>query len=104
MASLGMKKFIAIAGLLLLAATPSLAKKHPVPLDEKTDAAKCLEGHEAKSKGKAVHRAMARGCRSCHEVRVNRDITRIKLITTTATALCLSCHADKNAADSKGRV
>ncbi|MBI1740577.1 MAG: hypothetical protein HYR57_06820, partial [Candidatus Koribacter versatilis] len=68
-----MKKNIATAGLLLLlAATPSFAKKHPVPLEEKTDSAKCLECHEAKSKGKVVHSAMALGCRSCHEVRVNR--------------------------------
>jgi predicted CXXCH cytochrome family protein len=105
MASLGMKNNIAIAGLLLLlVSAPSFAKKHPVPLDEKTDAAKCLECHEAKAKGKVLHSAMALGCRSCHEVRVNREITRIKLVTTTATALCLSCHADKNAADSKGRV
>ena len=58
---------------------------------------------------------MASGCQACHEVRVNRGITRIKLVTTTATALCLSCHADKssrppalgavnNAAATKGRV
>ncbi len=36
---------------------------------------------------------------SCHEIRVNNDITRVKLITTTTQALCLSCHDDKNAAE-----
>src|SRR5271168_2808063 len=47
---------------------------------------------------------MAMGCTSCHEIRVNKDITRVKLITTTPLALCLTCHADKNAADIKGTV
>ncbi len=47
---------------------------------------------------------MAGGCRTCHEVRVNREITRIKLITTTSSALCLTCHSEKNAADLKGHV
>ena len=56
---------------------------------------KCLECHEDKSKGKAVHSAIATGCLSCHEVRVNRDVTRVKLTTTTTQALCLSCHDDK---------
>jgi predicted CXXCH cytochrome family protein len=35
---------------------------------------------------------------------VNKDVTRIKLTTTTTQALCLSCHADHNAADLKGTV
>ena len=47
---------------------------------------------------------MAMGCMSCHEVRVNRDVTHVKLITTTPRALCITCHADKNAADIKGTV
>ena len=41
---------------------------------------------------------------SCHEIRVNKDITRVKLITTTPQALCLTCHADKDAAKLKGTV
>jgi predicted CXXCH cytochrome family protein len=83
---------------------PGLAKEHPVPLDKNVDSAKCLDCHEDKSKGKAVHSAIATGCLSCHEVRVNKDITRIKLITSTPQALCLSCHADKDAASLKGAV
>jgi predicted CXXCH cytochrome family protein len=87
-----------------LAVTPAFAKTHPVPLDKNVNAAKCLECHGDKSKGKAVHSAIATGCLSCHEVRVNKDVTRVKLITATPYALCLTCHADKKAADIKGNV
>jgi predicted CXXCH cytochrome family protein len=94
------------AGLFLLAilALPAYADIHPVPLDKNTDTAKCLECHAEKAKGKAVHTAVSTGCTSCHEIRVNRDVTRVKLITTTAYGLCLTCHADKNAAELKGTV
>ncbi len=88
----------------LIAAAPAFAATHPVPLDKNTDAKKCLECHEDKAKGKAVHSAIQMGCLSCHEIRVNKDVTRVKLITTTPYALCLTCHADKNAADIKGVV
>jgi predicted CXXCH cytochrome family protein len=109
------RKPIAAAGiphlaLLLFAVTvfsnalPAFAATHPVPLEKNTDAKKCLECHEDKAKGKAVHSAIQMGCLSCHEVRVNKDVTRVKLITTTPYALCLTCHADKNAADLKGVV
>ena len=74
---------------------PALAKTHPVPLEKNVDAAKCLECHEEKAKGKAVHSAIATGCLSCHEVRVTKDVTRVKLTTTTTQALCLSCHEEK---------
>src|SRR5438477_7496819 len=89
---------------LFITLLPAIAATHPVPLDKNTDAAKCLECHADKSKGKAVHSAMATGCLSCHEIRVNKDVTRVKLITATPSALCLTCHADKNAADIKGVV
>jgi len=93
--------------LLLLAAfsLPSAyAAVHPVPLDPKADAATCIQCHEDKTKGKAVHSAIATGCMSCHEIRVNKDITRVKLITSTPQALCLTCHADKDASTLKGTV
>lgn len=80
------------------------AAVHPVPLDPKMDPAKCLECHEDKSKGKSVHTAIAAGCLSCHEIRVTRDITRVKLITATPYSLCLSCHSDKDASQIKGKV
>lgn len=93
-----------LALLLLVFILPAVAGKHPVPLDENTASAKCLECHEGRAKGAAVHTAVAIGCRTCHEVRVVRGITRTKLTKTTATALCLSCHTDKNVAEIKGRV
>jgi predicted CXXCH cytochrome family protein len=89
---------------LFMAVLPMWAATHPVPLDKNTDAAKCLECHSDKQQGKAIHSAMASGCMSCHEIRINKDVTRVKLITATPVALCITCHADKNAADLKGTV
>ena len=80
------------------------AAVHPVPLDKNADSKKCLECHEEKTKGKSVHSAMQTGCLSCHEIRVNKDVTRVKLITATPSALCLTCHADLKASDIKGTV
>jgi predicted CXXCH cytochrome family protein len=77
---------------------------HPVPLDPNTKPSTCIECHEDKAKGKFVHSAIATGCTSCHEIRVTKDVTRIKLTTTTPQALCISCHADMNAATLKGTV
>jgi predicted CXXCH cytochrome family protein len=93
-----------LAGLLFLIILPLRADIHPVPLEKNADSAKCLECHADKAKGKFVHTAISTGCTSCHEVRVNKDITRVKLITTTPYSLCLTCHADKNAAEIKGTV
>ena len=75
-----------------------------MPLDKNTDPKKCLECHDDKTKHKFVHSAMQGGCLACHEIRVNKDVTRVKLITATPSALCLTCHADKNAAEIKGTV
>jgi hypothetical protein len=68
---------------LLVASMPALANTHPVPLDRNVDSAQCIGCHEDKTKGKVVHSVIATGCLSCHEVRVNKDVTRVKLITTT---------------------
>jgi predicted CXXCH cytochrome family protein len=89
---------------ILLLVSPIRADIHPVPLEKNTDSAKCLECHADKAKGKSVHTAISAGCTSCHEIRVSRDVTRVKLITTTAYRLCLTCHKDKNAAEIKGLV
>ena len=89
---------------LLFHVAPARADIHPVPLDKNADSAKCLECHADKAKGKSVHTAISTGCTSCHEIRVNRDVTRVKLITTTVYGLCLTCHKDKNAAEIKGTV
>ena len=100
-----MKAVRFILGLgLILSASLLGAATHPVPLDKNTDSAKCIECHADKAKGKNVHSAIAMGCTSCHEIRVNKDVTRVKLITATPAALCLTCHADKNAATIKGTV
>lgn len=90
--------------LLLLAVLPASGNTHPVPLDKNVDSTKCLECHDDKSKGKSVHSAIAIGCLSCHEVRVNKDVTRVKLITTTPYKLCLTCHTEKDATKIKGTV
>ena len=76
---------------------PLQAAKHPTPLQEDADAAKCLECHEEKSHGNSVHTAVAVGCLSCHEVRVAGDVTRVKLKTATVGSLCLQCHENKKA-------
>ena len=89
---------------LALASAFARAEIHPVPLDKKADASQCLQCHEDKTKGKSVHSAMAAGCLACHEVRVSGEITRVKLITATPNGVCITCHADKKAADIKGTV
>ena len=99
-----MSFLLALLTAILLFPAKSLAKEHPVPLDKNTDSATCVGCHEDKTKGKVVHSAIAAGCTSCHEIRVSKNVTRVKLITTTPVALCLGCHADKKAADIKGRV
>jgi predicted CXXCH cytochrome family protein len=100
------KRFInaILFAMLLASGTRLSADQHPVPLEPNTDTAKCLECHEDKSKGAHVHTAVTMGCTSCHEVRITKTVTRVKLITTTSGKLCLTCHADKNAAETQGRV
>jgi len=99
-----MRKIIGCLGLAILATAPAFAKEHPVPLDKNTDASKCIECHADKTKGKAVHSAIATGCLSCHEVRTSKTATHVKLITTTSVKLCLQCHSDKDATQATGRV
>jgi predicted CXXCH cytochrome family protein len=93
-----------VAIVMLFGVTHALAAKHPVPLDPKADSATCIQCHEDKSKGKAVHSAIAMGCTSCHEIRVTKDVTRVKLITATPYKLCLTCHSDKDATQIQGHV
>src|SRR5208337_3536702 len=82
----------------------AFAALHPVPLDPKADSSTGIACHEDKTKGKSVHSAMAMGCTSCHEIRVNKDTTRVKLITIVPYKVCLTCHSDKDATHLKGRV
>ena len=97
-------RFLACAVLFALVSSRASAVVHPVPLDPKADASTCLQCHEDKTKGKSVHSAMQMGCLTCHEVRVNKDVTHVKLITATPVSLCVTCHADKKASDIKGTV
>ena len=92
------------AALLAMAVTRATAAVHPVPLDPNVDSKKCLECHEDTAKGKSVHSAMNKGCLSCHEVRVNKDITRVKLITATPVSLCVTCHDEKAKAIDSAKV
>lgn len=93
-----------LAYVLTITVLPAVAKTHPVPLDKNVDSAKCLECHEDKAKGKSVHSAIATGCLSCHEVRVTKDVTRVKLNTAVPYKLCLTCHQDKDATQIQGHV
>jgi predicted CXXCH cytochrome family protein len=94
---------LSIAVLIAACGTANLfPSKHPVPLAQDIDGAKCLECHADKTKEKSIHTAVKGGCLSCHEVRVTRDVTRIKLTTATTLSLCLQCHADKKAAPGQG--
>jgi predicted CXXCH cytochrome family protein len=67
------------------------AGEHPVPLEKNTDAAKCLECHDDKAKGKHVHSAIAMGCTACHEIKVEKDTTTVDLISPRQE-LCITCH------------
>jgi predicted CXXCH cytochrome family protein len=82
----------------------AIAGKHPVGLEKNIDGSKCLECHEDKKEGKAVHSAIATGCLSCHQVRASSDVTRVNLKTVTPVKLCIQCHSDKDANEIKGRV
>ena len=74
------------------AATGRLAAgEHPVPLEKNIDAAKCLECHEDRTKASHVHSAIAMGCTTCHEVKVDKDTTNVELIAPKEE-LCFTCH------------
>lgn len=78
-------------GVLAVAAAcglPVAAAEHPVPLQKDADCASC---HEEKSKGKAVHSAIAMGCTTCHEVKTEGDTTTVNL-TAPKEQLCFTCH------------
>ena len=98
------RTFLSLLVVVMSMVAVSFAGKHPVPLDPKADSKTCLECHEDKTKGASVHSAMQMGCTACHEIRVNKDVTRLKLITTTPQALCITCHSDKDAKQIKGHV
>jgi predicted CXXCH cytochrome family protein len=77
------------------------AGEHPVPLEKNTDAAKCLECHEDKSKGAHVHTAISMGCTTCHEVKVEKETTNVELVSPKEE-LCFTCHDKPKAATLHG--
>jgi predicted CXXCH cytochrome family protein len=93
-----------VVALLFVFGASAVADNTPGTPEKNADSTKCLECHADKAKGKNVHTAVAEGCTSCHEIRVNKNVTRVKLITATPTAMCFICHADKNPAEIQGTV
>jgi len=79
--------YIAIA----VAAVNVHAAEHPVPLEKKIDSAKCLECHDDKNKAPHVHSAIDLGCDSCHEVKIEKDVTSVELVAPK-DELCFTCH------------
>src|SRR5215469_2713822 len=86
-----------------LMSIPAVAQPHP-SLDANASAAACVSCHQEKAKGRFVHSTTEKGCLSCHEVRVIKDVTRIKLTTPSPLRLCVQCHSNKDATQLKGQV
>ena len=78
--------------LTLALALPVVASEHPVKLDKDADCASC---HEDKTKGKAVHSAIAMGCTTCHEVKTEGETTNVNL-TAPKEQICFNCHEKSN--------
>lgn len=77
----------------MLALTPmSLAQKHPVTLDPKTETTTCVGCHEDKNTGKNIHSAIAGGCTSCHDIKTQGEDTEVNL-NQPKNELCFTCHA-----------
>jgi predicted CXXCH cytochrome family protein len=97
------KTILMLAVLMGLAVLQSQAARHPA-LEPNADSAKCITCHADKTSAKSAHAKGSVNCLSCHEVRVNKDITRVKLITPTPAALCFTCHKDKNPTNITGLI
>jgi predicted CXXCH cytochrome family protein len=94
--SLNSLKPILVLLVVLLWWVPKLAAdEHPVEIPKDTDCATC---HEDKTKGKAVHSAIAMGCTSCHEVKTEKGTTTVNL-TSPKDQLCFTCHDKSKDAD-----
>jgi predicted CXXCH cytochrome family protein len=82
-------KFALLLLLLIAAAKlPAVAAEHPIKLEKDADCASC---HENKTKGKAVHSAIAMGCTTCHDVKTEGETTTVNL-TSPKDQLCFTCH------------
>ena len=92
------------AVLVTLVGSVVAAQQHPTQLDPNANAATCLGCHEKEAKNKNAHSATEKNCLSCHEVRVSKDVTRVKLLTATPAKLCLQCHNNKESAQPGSHV
>ena len=88
----------------LIAAMFIIPRVQPVPLqastlrlEKITDSRSVLSAMKISRREKSFIRLSPWGVQAVTKYRVNKDVTRIKLITTTQVALCITCHADKNA-------
>ncbi len=101
--SSGIIAFIMLMMLAGLGVPQLQAARHPA-LDPNIDSAKCITCHADKTSAKSAHAKGQVNCLSCHEVRVNKEITRVKLVTPTPANLCYTCHKDKNPANITGLI
>jgi len=96
--------FGGLLGMLLLAAS-AVASNIPFHWRATSLPPSASSVTKTRAKGKAVHTVTGKGCLSCHEVRVAKDVTRVKLITRDAASkLCLTCHTKLDAAQVKGHM
>ena len=86
-----------------LMSIPVFGQQHP-SLDAYASAAACVSCHYEKVNGRFAHATTEKGCLNCHEVRVIKEVTRIKLITPSPLKLCVQCHSNKDATQLKGQV
>lgn len=85
------KRVMFLLLLVLAGALPALAAEHPVPLPKDVQDKNCLECHDEKTKGKAVHSAMQMGCSTCHNVKSDGTTTTVEL-ASPKNELCFTCH------------
>ena len=85
------KRVMFLLLLVLAWGLPALAAEHPVPLPKDVQDKDCLECHDDKTKGKAVHSAMQMGCSACHNVKSDGTTTTVEL-AAPKNQLCFTCH------------
>ena len=85
------KRVMFLLLLVLAWGLPAAAAEHPVPLPKDVQDKNCLECHEEKTKGKAVHSAIAMGCSTCHNVKSDGTTTTVELVAPK-NELCFTCH------------
>jgi len=85
------KRVMFLLLLVLAWGLPAAAAEHPVPLPKDVQDKNCLECHDDKTKGKAVHSAIAMGCSTCHNVKSDGTATTVELVAPK-NELCFTCH------------